>query len=100
MTTNEAKNETRGDAGKHAADEKLEDWLDKHNAAMQWARDLPKGSRSPGPRRIEGYVVHGGAAIIVVRYPDGGWGLFTEPNTNDIVETLDDAERRFAPKKP
>lgn len=68
----------------------LTDWLHKHHAAMLWRIECPEGAGG----HVEAWCL-GWGALIVRRYPDGGWEVFTAAATTDIAATLSDVERRM-----
>ncbi len=70
----------------------LWDWLVKHNARCCYQLKY-------GDNRFEGWRV-GVQVVVIILYPNGmGWDLATMLNTNDIAETLADAEKRCFPKE-
>lgn len=79
---------------------KLEQWLDTHHARHLWSVD--GDAHSP---TVQGWRVGQGVAIVLL-YPDmpsgasGGWGIASEPNTNDIEQTFRDVEIRLGVVAP
>lgn len=67
--------------------EPLWDWLVKHNARCAW-------QTKAGHLHIEGWRVGAGMVVIVLYPHPGGWSLLSEHPSNNIEETLQDAERR------
>lgn len=68
----------------------LVEWLNKHNAKCLWQRLPP----TDGAATVEAWVVNGHVVLIVIYADRAGWDLYTGMSTNDIAETLADAERR------
>ncbi len=63
------------------------EWLCKHNGRCCYQLKY-------GTNNIEGWRV-GNQVVVFILYPDGmGWDLATMLNSNDIAETLADAEAR------
>jgi len=83
----------------------LKAWLDKHEARCQW--QLPSNPRpndaawdwSPGSY-IEGWRLKGSNAVVilVVHSNKMGWDVFTSVGTNNVGDTLEDAEKRLGLK--
>lgn len=74
-------------------------WLDQHRARHLWTA---LGNRN-NPT-VHGYRVGSGVAIVLLYPPHRsgerwGWGIATEPDTNDETKTLADAERRLQVKE-
>lgn len=67
---------------------KLDDWLDKHNARCAWSGKQPSGAL------VATWIVNGHVAV-TIRYPRGGWDLFTGCPDSKIDVSLADAEERL-----
>jgi hypothetical protein len=71
----------------------LDAWLDKHNARLAWDRKQPNGT-------IVACWIIGTGVAITMRYPKGGWDIFTGCGQNEIAATLADAEQRLGLAEP
>lgn len=77
----------------HANHGPLNAWLIAHDARCLW---VAMGS----PRfDIEGWTINA-AVLIVTRYHDGGWDIFTACQSLGVDQTFADAEKRLQLPEP
>jgi hypothetical protein len=67
---------------------KLDAWLDKHDARCSWSHELPNGTL------VAGWIINGRVAV-TMRFPKGGWDIYTGSPAVDVPNTLTDAEQRL-----
>jgi hypothetical protein len=67
---------------------KLDAWLDRYEAQCAWDHKLPNGTMAAG------WIINARVAL-TMRFPHGGWDIYTGSPAADIPGTLADAEQRL-----